>query len=100
MACDMPEPWKFLSPDSCKKRFRWTHMEVDLTPHQIAGLLLQVGDTEKFPDTPGFESLDPLFSVSKQGPCFTAIEEDGGDKRLVKLELVRKADGVTPPDPV
>ena len=26
-----------------------------------------------------------FFRVSKQGPRFTAIEEDGGDKRLVKL---------------
>ena len=30
---------------------------------------------------------------------FTAIEEDGGDKRPVELELAGKADGVAPPDP-
>ena len=30
----------------------------------------------------------------------TRIEEDGGDKRLVQLELAREADGVAPPDPV
>ena len=40
------------------------------------------------------------FSVRKQGPCFTDIEEDGGDKRLVQLELAYKADGAAPPDPV
>ena len=40
------------------------------------------------------------MSVSKQGPCFTGIEEDGGDKRLVQLELACEADGVAPPDPV
>ena len=34
------------------------------------------------------------------GPCFTAVGEDGGDKRLVDLELARKADGVALPDPV
>ena len=63
----------------------WTHKEVDLTPPPVVGLVLQVGDTEKFPHTLGFESLDPFFRISKQGPCFTAIEEDGGDKRLVEL---------------
>ena len=35
----------------------------------------------------GFEGLDPFFTVNKLGPCFTAVEEDGGDKRLVELEL-------------
>ena len=29
-----------------------------------------------------------FFRVSKQDPCFTAIEDDGGDKRLVELELI------------
>ena len=62
--------------------------------------MLQVGDAEKFPQALGFESLDPFFRVSKQGPCFTAIEENGGDKRLVKLELACEAIGVAPPDPV
>ena len=41
-----------------------------------------------------------FFRVSKQGPCFTAVEDDGDDKRLVELELARKADGVALPDPV
>ena len=40
-----------------------------------------------------------FFSVSKQGPCFTATEEAGGDKRLVQLELACEADGVVPSDP-
>ena len=38
----------------------------------------QVGDVEKFPQALGFESLNLFFRVSKQGLCFTAIEEDGG----------------------
>ena len=42
----------------------------------------------------------PFFRVSKQGPCFTAIEEDGGDKRLAQLELACNADDVAPPYPV
>ena len=67
--------------------------EVDLAPHPVVGILLQVGDTEKFPHALGFERLGPFlflfffFSESnKQGPCFTAVE-DGGVKRLVQLEI-------------
>ena len=93
MACDMPKPCKFSSLDSCQKSFLWTHKELDLARHPVVGLVLQVGDTEKFPHARGFEHMDPFFRVSKQGPCFTAVEEDGGDKRLVRLELACKADG-------
>ena len=62
MACDMLEPCKFPSLDSCPKRFLWTHEEVDFAPHPVVGLVLQVGDVEKFPQALGFESLDPFFS--------------------------------------
>ena len=48
VARDMPEPCKFLSLDSCQKRFLWTHKEVDLAPHPVVGLVLQVGDMENF----------------------------------------------------
>ena len=41
-----------------------------------------------------------FFRVRKQGSCFAAIEEDGGDKRSVQLELACEADGVAPPYPV
>ena len=44
VACDMHEPWKFPSLESCQKRFLWTHMGVDLAPHSLVGLALQVGD--------------------------------------------------------
>ena len=77
VVCDMPEPCKFPSLDSCQKRFLWSHKGVDLAPHPVVGLVLQVGDVEKFPQALGFEILDPFFRVSKQGPCFTAVEEDG-----------------------
>ena len=61
--------------------------------------MLQLGDAEEFSQALGFQSLDPFFSgVSQQSPCFTIIEQDGGDKRLVQLELVREAYGVPPPD--
>ena len=42
---------------------------------------------------PGFFFL----RVSQQGPCLTAIGEDGGDKRLAQLELACKADGIRVP---
>ena len=29
-----------------------------------------------FLQAPGFESLVPFIGVSKQGPCFTAVEEE------------------------
>ena len=74
MVFDTPEPCKFLSLDSCQKRFLWIHKEIDLAPHPGIGLVLLVGDAEKFPHALGFESLDPLFRVSKHGPFFTAID--------------------------
>ena len=91
VTCHMPETCKFPSLDICYKRFLWTHKEADNAARPVAGLVLQVGDTVQFPHALGFESLDPFFRVSKQGPCFTALEEDGDDKRLVEL---------APPDPV
>ena len=62
----------------------------DLAPHPVVGLVLLVRDTEKFPQALGYKSLDLFFRVSKQGQCFTAVEVDGGDKRLVELELACK----------
>ena len=56
--------------------FLWTHKEVDLSQHPVVGLVLQVGDAEKFPQALGFESLDPFFRLSKQGQYFTVIEEN------------------------
>ena len=44
--------------------------------------------------------MDLFFRVSKQGPRFIAVEEDGDDKRLVALELACEADGVAPQDSV
>ena len=54
LACDIPKPCKFRSFDSCQKRFLWTHKEVDLVLHPVVGLLLQVGDAEKFAHALGF----------------------------------------------
>ena len=62
--------------------------------------MLQVRDSEIFHQVPGFKSLDPFLTVSTQGPFFTAIEEDGGDKRLVQFELACGAGGFVSLDPV
>ena len=67
VACDMPKPRKFLSLDSCQRRFLWIHKEVDLAPHLGIGLVLQEGDTEKFPHALGFESLDSFFQNQQAG---------------------------------
>ena len=61
VVCDVPEPYKFLSLDSCQKRFLWTHKEVELPQHPVVGLVLQVGNWEKFPHALSFESLDSFF---------------------------------------
>ena len=58
MACDMPEPCRFPSLESCQKRFVWTHKEIDLAPLPVVGLELQVGDSEKFPQALGFQATD------------------------------------------
>ena len=73
---DVPEPCEFTSLDSCQKRFLWTHKEVYLVPHPVVGFVLHVEDAEKFSQALGFKSLDLFIRVSKQGPCFTTIEED------------------------
>ena len=90
----MPEPCEL----SSQQRFTWAYKEVDLAVHSVVCLLLQEGDTVKFPQTLGFESLDPFLIMSKQGPYPT--EEDEGSKILVQLEHVCEADGVASPDPV
>ena len=61
MACDTPEPCKLPSVDSCQKRFLWTHKDVDLAPHPVVGLVVQVGDAEKSHQALGFESLHLFF---------------------------------------
>ena len=49
MVHDMPEACKFLSLDSCLKRFPWAHKEIDLIKNPVVCLLLQVEDVEMFP---------------------------------------------------
>ena len=89
--------FKCPSPASCQKRFLWTHKKVDLALHPVVGLVLQVEYTDTFSHALAFQSRDPFFSESASR---VHVQEDGGDKRLVALELVCRAGGVAPPDPV
>ena len=57
VACDIPEPWKFQSLDSCQKTFPWTRKEVSFALHPIMGHILQVGVAEKFPQVLKARSL-------------------------------------------
>ena len=95
MACNMPEPCKFPSLDSCQKRFLWTHKKVDLAQQPVVGLLLQAGSCEQVSSVTWILFF---FSLIKQGSCFTATEEDGDDKRHVQLELACAADGIAVQD--
>ena len=47
VACDMPEPCKILSLDSCTDRFLWAHKEVNRFTPSVVGLVLKVGDAKK-----------------------------------------------------
>ena len=89
MACHMPEPCKFPSLDSWQKRFLCTYKEGDFAPHPVDGLVLHVGNAEKFPQALGFKNLDSFFRVSEDGPCFTAIEEDA-TRDLYDLNFLAK----------
>ena len=60
------------------------------TTPTVTGLVLQEGNEEKFPQalkTSGLKRLNPFLMVDKQGPCLTAVKEDGNDKRLVQIEV-------------
>ena len=47
-------------------------MEVDLVPHLVVGLVLQVGDTEKFPHALVFEKRTPLADCSRELHCWNS----------------------------
>ena len=70
VACDMPETCKIPSLDSCQKRFLWIYREVDLAPHPVVGLVVQVGDAEKLRQAFGFERLEPFFQSQLAGSMF------------------------------
>ena len=96
----MPEPCNFPSLVSCQKRFLWTYKKVDLAPHPVVGPVLQIGKASFFRHLISKAWILSFFTVSKQGPCFTSVEENGGDKSLSQPEHACEIDGVAPPNPV
>ena len=76
VACDMLEPCKFPSFDSCQKKFLWTQKEVELAPNLVIGHMLRVGDMEFLHATEEF-----LFALS----CFRKPESSSSERRLVSL---------------
>ena len=53
----------------------WTHKEVDFALHPVVGLVLQEGDTEKFPQALGFERMDTFFFSQEAGSMFLSCKE-------------------------
>ena len=97
MVYDMHEPCTSPSHDSYQKMFLRYHKKVDLAPHPVVGLVLQVGDAEKFPQALGFESLDPL-QLSRV--YVSQPQRRMEVTRLVRVELACETDGAALPDPV
>ena len=62
----MPEPCKFPTLDSCQKSFLLIHEEVDHALHLVVGLVLQIGDGEKYSQAFGLESLDFLSETTSR----------------------------------
>ena len=60
MACDM-QPCHFLSLDSCRNSFLWTHKEADLALHPVVGLVLKAGHAEKFFSGTWFQKPGSFF---------------------------------------
>ena len=70
VACDMPEPCKCPSFDSCQKRFLWPHKEVDLAIHAVVSLVLKVENTERFPHALGFLKSGSFFQSQQVESMF------------------------------
>ena len=64
-----PNHASFFTLDSCQKRFLWTQKEVDVAPHPVVGLVLQVGDMEKFPHVHMVLKAWIIFSKSETKVC-------------------------------
>ena len=56
-----------------QKRLLWTQKGADLGPHPVAGLVVKVGDAEKFFRVLGFKGLDPFLTVRLLIPFSLAI---------------------------
>ena len=90
MACDMAEPCKFPSLDTCQERFLWTHKKVISAPHTVVGLVLLVGDAENCPQAHGFETLDPFSESASRVHVSQPQKMMEVTRDLYKLNLIAK----------
>ena len=74
---DVATPRQLPSPDGCQERFSGTHEALDQALHTVTGLVLSVGDAEKFPQALGLQCLDSSLVVRQKSPCLTSVEQDG-----------------------
>ena len=89
VAYDTPKLCRFLSLDSCQKKFLWTYKDVDLAPHHSRWCCAPSETNGKvFSCTWFWKPGSFLFRFSWQGPCFTAVLEDEGDRILVVLKVL------------
>ena len=72
----------------------WASKESNLGMHPVFGLVFSVRDVE-FSQAFGLKSIIP--SVSRRGPCFTILGEDGDDRRFIQLNLACEAESVASP---
>lgn len=82
-------------PNSGVERFLSVHETFDLAPYIIIGFVLLVGNAELSREFV-FESFHPFFFLPQPGVSKSHLEEDGYDKRFVKLELGMGADIALP----
>ena len=85
MVCDMPEPCKFRLLTVARRGSCGPKRKLSLLRTQSLVLISMQKMRRSFLMHFGLESLDPFFRVSKQSLRFTAVEENGDDKRLVEL---------------
>ena len=69
VACDMPEPCKFPSLDSCQKCSCGPTRKLIFSAPSLCPLL-RVGDAEKFHQALGFENMHPFFFSQQAGSKF------------------------------
>ena len=75
MECDMPVSCKFASFDNFQKSLLWTHKDADHALRRVLGLMLQIGDTQKFPHALAFKSQDHFSQSQQAGSMFHSRRE-------------------------
>ena len=80
MTCDVPEPCKFPSLDSCQKRFLWIHKEVDLAPHPVVGDNSALHNEEE-------KMAATTPRLQQQGPLLPTLQRKGREDPVIQLRL-------------